>query len=270
MQSDVIALDSAHPEATLTIYIQTPLVDSPTRVRPALLIVPGGGYAKVSDREGEPVALSMLARGFNAFVLRYAVAPAIYPTALHELATAVRLIRRRAAEWQIDSDRIILLGFSAGGHLAAQLATEWQRGLAPWAGGDVASIRPNGLALAYPVITSGRFAHLESFENLLGGTDTPARRAEMSLEKRVTTGVPPTFIWTTDADATVPSENSLLFALALRQAQVPVELHLFQHGAHGLSLGTRESYNATRDFGIEPSVAEWPDLFETWFHGRFG
>lgn len=128
----------------------------PNRKRPSVLVIPGGGYEMTSDREAEPIAMQFLAAGFNAFVLRYSVKPSIFPVALLEAAEAMRRIRTHADEWHCDADAIAAIGFSAGGHLAANLATSASDDVLAAHGYDADAVRPNGLMLAYPVVTSGR------------------------------------------------------------------------------------------------------------------
>ncbi|MFD1429253.1 alpha/beta hydrolase [Lacticaseibacillus mingshuiensis] len=199
-------------DAVLDGYIRDASANiEPNRKRIAVIICPGGAYSFVADREAEPVALALLARGQQAFVLHYSVGPARpFPTALLELAAAVRLVRTRAAEWAIDPDKIIVAGFSAGGHLAASLADFWHTPALVDHVFSPADVQPNGLMLAYPVITSGPHAHRGSFRNLLGDQPTPDQLEAVSLEKHVSAQNPPTFLWSTFADDAVPVENSLL------------------------------------------------------------
>lgn len=235
--------------------------------RPLIIICPGGGYEHHSPREGEAVALKMLDFGYNAIVLRYSLLPNTFPCALFEAAYAVDYARKHAADWDIHPERIIVAGFSAGGHVAASLGTMWNsKELSAFAANVLhttpEAVRPNGLLLGYPVITSGAFAHRLSFERLLG-----ERYDELleyvSLEKRVTADTPKTFLWHTFSDGSVPVENSLLFAQALRQAGVPFELHVFPAGNHGLGLGTKET--DTKDGKhFQPEVSVWTGLFKTW------
>ncbi len=234
--------------------------------RPMVIICPGGGYHHHSPREGEAIALKMLDFGYNAAVLRYSLMPDTFPCALYEAAYAVAYARKQAEAWDIDPDRIIAAGFSAGGHVAASLGTMWHdkelEKLLEVLGEQPEAVRPNGLLLGYPVITSGQFAHRLSFERLLG--DRHAELAEqVSLEKRVTQNTPAAFIWHTAADQSVPVENSFLFAQALKQAGVPFELHIFPEGSHGLGLGTKET--DTKDgTHFQPEVYAWTELFKTW------
>jgi acetyl esterase/lipase len=230
--------------------------------RPVVLILPGGGYTMISDRDTEPVAVRMNAAGFHAAVLRYSVAPARFPTALLQAAQAVMLLREHAEEWHIDPRRIFVMGLSAGGHLAACLGTLWNKKIiddelkaAP------AKFRPDGLVLAYPVISSGEFAHQGSIDNLLG--DRTELKETVSLEKQVDKDSPPAFIWHTFEDELVPVENSLLFAGALRRSGVSFELHIYPKGVHGQSLGTKETESPMFPLPFPP-VDSWVDLAANW------
>jgi acetyl esterase/lipase len=242
----------------------------PSRVRPTILICPGGGYSMTSDREAEPVALDFLARGYNAFILRYSVAPARYPVALVETATAMKLIRDNAKAWHVDENKVIIAGFSAGGHLAANFATSWDRDLVTEHGFKAAEIKPNGLFLGYAVISDGKEGHAESFKNLLGDKyGDKALMDKVSIEKQVTATTPPTFLWHTVTDDVVPVENSLLFASALKAHGVSFEMHLFPKGGHGLSLATPQTAIASNGYGNEPTISVWADLFATWVNNNF-
>ena len=169
-----------------------------SRRRPAVLIIPGGGYEMTSDREAEPIALAMLGFGFHAFVLRYSVAPSRYPVALLEAAEAMRTIRDHADAWHVDAQAVVAAGFSAGGHLAASLGTSGADDILEAHGYAPSDIRPDGLMLGYPVITSGEYAHRGSFAALLGDRrDDPAMLRRLSLEHQVSDATPPTFIWHT-------------------------------------------------------------------------
>lgn len=242
------------------------------RVRPAVIVIPGGGYQETSDREAEPIAVKMLSYGYQAFVLRYSV-PAAYPTALLQLATAIRVVRCNAQEWHVDPAAIIILGFSAGGHLAADFCLEWNEQFLASEGFKADEIRPDGLALGYPVISSGKYAHEGSFRNLLGRrADDPKMRATVSLEQRVNKSngkdFPPLYLFTTMTDSSVPVENSLMFVSALHSVGVEVEAHFFPSGRHGVSLATRESMYSDGT-GVERCVQVWPELFHNWAVERF-
>lgn len=257
-------------EAELTGYvIDRPSWREPAPARPTVLILPGGGYEMTSDREAEPIALKVLAMGYHAFVLRYSCAPSRYPVALVEAAEAMRLIRTHAGDWGVDPERIAVMGFSAGGHLATHLATQWNGVLPREHGFEAADIRPNALILSYPVISSGEYAHRGSFDALLGERRNDAAMLEaVSLERHVTADMPPTFVWHTVTDQLVPVENTLALVAAARRAGVPIEAHLFTSGPHGLSLGTEET--AVGDVPPEECVQIWPDLLNRWLARVFG
>ena len=228
---------------------------------PTVVILPGGGYGMVSADEGEPVARRLNAAGFTAIVVRYRVAPHVYPAALRDAVRAVRLARSHGADWGVRPDQLALMGFSAGGHLAGSLAT---------LGEDVALMgddelmdvlpRPDALILCYPVVTmEPPFANEGSVSNLHGDPVTGQQRTDWSLERRVTADTPPTFLWHTAPDEPVPVENSLLFAGALARHGVPFALHVFPTGRHGLNLATDE-----------PLASVWPDLCTAWLHETLG
>lgn len=259
-------IDGLRPDsqAVLTTYIieNAPEIDM-DRLRPAVIICPGGGYEMLSDREAEPIAIKMMSYGFQAFVLRYSIKPAVYPLALTELAAAVQLVRSKQEEWHVDPNKIIVAGFSAGGHLAANLGVSWQAPfLEELLDGEKEDWQPNGLLLSYPVLSSGEFAHEGSFRALLAEKYSE-KHTSLSLEHLVTELTPPTFLWHTLEDGLVKAENSLLFAEQLRQHNVPYEMHIFPRGGHGLSLGTKETANGGVH-NIEPSVVRWPELFADW------
>ncbi|MFC0265174.1 alpha/beta hydrolase [Alloscardovia macacae] len=240
------------------------------RTRPAVLILPGGGYEMTSDREAEPIAMQFLAAGYQAFVLRYSVKPSLYPTALVQAATAMQLIRERATEYHVDPQKVAVLGFSAGGHLAANLATSAGDEDIRAHGLDPDAVRPNGLLLAYPVISSGEYAHRGSFAALLGERADDSKMLEkLSLEHHVDAKTPPTFLWHTMPDETVPVENSLFFIQACKAAGVEVEAHLYPRGGHGQSLGSVETARRGDPADAEPSVKSWINLALAWFQREF-
>lgn len=259
----------AFPACELTLYLLDNFAEVDAgRVRPLMLICPGGAYRFLSEREMEPVALRMNALGCHAAVLRYAVAPEHFPTQLLQLLYAIGYARRRADKWHVDGERIYVMGFSAGGHLAASAGVFWNKPFyAQKIGMDVEDVRPNALVLSYPVITTGAVSHAETVDNITGKNrivwgDT------LSLEKQVGPHTPPTFLWHTFEDAAVPAENSLLFAMALKKAGVPFSLHVFEKGGHGLSLSNREVYSDARQDQIRPECAKWVDLMYDFLSGR--
>lgn len=234
--------------------------------RPCILICPGGGYQMTTDREAEPIALAFSARGFQTAILRYPVAPSRFPESLFCLAEAVAWLRTHAEENRIDSMQITVCGFSAGGHLAASLGVFWNQD-SMWEGTSLNKelIRPNRLLLGYPVITSGEYAHLNSFDQLLGTKANEQQRELVSLEKHVTSFTPPTFLWHTFEDQIVPVENSLLFAVALRKKHVPFELHIYSEGVHGLALANELTMDSTGGV-ICKSCEGWLELACAWLN----
>ena len=252
---------------TLTLYgqdLKEPIQKG--RRSPALLVCPGGAYMYTSPREAEPIALVFLARGFNVFVLRYHCAPeARWPVPQLEAAESIRMIRSLADETMTDPKRIFICGFSAGGHLAASVGILWKR--AGWAAALNApdeAIRPTGMVLCYPVITAGDKAHKGSIENLLGPERKDVSPLSVSLEKQVGPDCVPAFIWHTRTDGSVPVENSLYLAEALAGNGIPFEMHIFPHGAHGLSLADSLT-DSSGDGGMtEADCAVWPKMAADW------
>lgn len=240
---------------TLTTYILDKIRND---TRPAVLICPGGAYSGCADIEAEPIAMRFMAAGFHAFILRYSVYPNKYPKALDEVSKSVQIIRQNADEWHIDKDKIAVCGFSAGSHLACSLGVFWNQ--EPIKTADESN-KPNAMILSYPVITSGEKAHRGSFDNLCG--DNPELVEKMSLEKRVTKDTPKTFLWHTFADQAVPVENSLLFANALREHDIPFELHIYPEGRHGLALAIPDT-GLTQDDVVSTNVKGWIDLACNW------
>ncbi|KHL96454.1 esterase [Paenibacillus sp. IHB B 3415] len=221
----------------------------------AVVICPGGGYAMRADHEGGPVAEWLNTLGISAFVLRYRVAPYKYPSALQDAQRALRTIRFRADEFGIDPDRLGILGFSAGGHLASTAGVLYDLGNPDHPEPlERLSSRPDRLILCYPVIsmTEG-VTHQGSKSNLLGDSPGEQLTQRLSSEQQVTAGTPPTFLWHTSDDASVPLENSLLFAGALSRHQIPFDLHIYAHGVHGIGLGTEEPHTRT-----------WTDACASW------
>jgi acetyl esterase/lipase len=226
----------------------------------AILVCPGGGYGFLAPHEGEPVARWLNTLGVTGIVLKYRIAPRYHhPAMMQDAARAIRTVRANAAEWHLDPKRIGILGFSAGGHLASTAATHFDAG-APDASDPVerVSSRPDVAILVYPVITmTDPFAHAGSRRNLLGDSPPQDLIALLSNEKQVTAQTPPTFLMHTADDDGVPMENSLLFAMACRKARVPVEVHIYEHGAHGVGLG-----------GSDPVLSTWPATCAAWLKAR--
>ncbi|MBW3080475.1 alpha/beta hydrolase [Bifidobacterium saguinibicoloris] len=266
--------------ARLTGYVAESSSEMADTARPAMLILPGGGYAMTSDRESDPIALRFTAAGYQTFILRYSCAPSRHPVALLQAAQAMRLIRAHADDWRVDPARVALLGFSAGGHLAATLATaSGEAALREHGFTEPQEVRPDALLLAYPVITTGPHAHRRSISTLLG----PEHRHDaalldmLSIERHIDGRTPPVFVWHTMTDPTVPVENTLMLIQACHEAGVRVEAHLFPEGGHGLSLATRATARAGSPGAagepdpdnVVPAVQIWPDLALTFLAGTF-
>ena len=255
-------------KASLSVYILDTHEEIGIKKRPIVVICPGGGYRFVSEREGEMLALSYNAMGYHAAVVRYSIAPAVYPTALLELGRSILILKENAKEWGIDEDAIIVSGSSAGGHLAASYSMFWNKGLiSSKLGVESKQLKVHGMILNYPVITSGVHAHRGSFENLLGDRYDELVD-EMSLEKQVNEDTPIAFIWSTFADATVPVQNSLSLAEAMREKDIPCELHIYCKGEHGLSLAN-ELTSYKKGQNIEPICETWISLARNWLYENF-
>ena len=271
MISERIEIESGDGrKALLSCFIKENTAGRPNAVRKAVVVCPGGSYAFCATREGEPVACQFLAMDCQAFVLNY-TAPAPFPRALCQLAEAVAYIRSRAEEWHIDPNGIFVCGFSAGGHLAASLGVFWNREFV-WKtlGASAGQVRPDGLILCYPVISFGEYGHMGSYKNLQGG-EKQYPEEFLSLEKQAGPHVPPVFLRHTDTDLTVPAENALLFAWALRRAGVSLELHIFHRGRHGLSLATEETSKDEDDKRggyVEPVCQAWIPLVRAWIRAQ--
>lgn len=227
---------------TLTTYCTSQSEEIGEKKFPALIICPGGGYDFVSDRENEPVALRFAGHGIASFVLKYSCVNKKFPTAALELASAVKYVRDNCEKYQVDKDKIFVMGFSAGGHLAASLSNFYDKDILTKPLGVVPDdIKPNGCILCYPVITSdSKYTHETSILNLLGDDKTNDEALKMrelvSLENRVSEATPPTFLWHTADDSAVPVENSLRYMTSLSEYKIPFESHIYEWGNHGLSL----------------------------------
>jgi acetyl esterase/lipase len=241
---------------TLTIYLPA----APQATGSAIVVCPGGGYGGLAmDHEGHQVARLLTSRGIAAFILKYRLGPRYHhPAMQQDVLQAIRYARWNADELAIRKDRIGVLGFSAGGHLASTAATLFDAGHAGSATPiDAISSRPDFAALIYPVITMNQEStHEGSQRNLLGDSPSAELLAKLSTDKQVTAQTPPTFLFHTNEDTGVPAENSVQFYLALRRAGVPGELHIFQKGQHGLGLAP-----------ADPALRVWPELLFTWMQG---
>ena len=210
----------------------------------AIVICPGGGYGGLAGHEGHNYALWLNTQGIAGFVLKYRLGSGGYrhPVMLGDAARALRLVRARAAEWQIDPKRVGIMGSSAGGHLASTLLTHFDAGDAKASDPvERQSSRPDLGILCYAVISMGPNTHQGSKDNLLGNAPSAELVKLLSNELQVTAQTPPCFLWHTWEDNAVKVENTLDFALALRRAGVRFDLHIYEKGAHGLGLGSGEA-----------------------------
>ena len=241
-----------------TIFLYLPPSPKPT---PAVVICPGGGYTVLEmDYEGRQVADWMNNLGIAAFVLKYRLAPAYhYPVPLLDAQRALRYVRANAQLYNLIPNQIGIMGFSAGGHLAALAATHFEDKAPVGDAIDRVSARPDFLVLVYPVIScSAPFSQAVSCKQLLGENPRPGLADLVSNEKHVTPQTPPTFLFHTNDDDGVSAENSLAFYMALRKAGVPAELHIYQHGPHGVGLAQKD-----------PILSSWPQRLADWLrlHG---
>jgi acetyl esterase/lipase len=235
----------------------TPFLLPGDRVRAAVVIYPGGGYHTRAPHEGAPIARWLNSLGLHAFVCDYRVSPWRYPQHLDDAQRAVRLVRHHAAAWKIDAQRVGVLGFSAGGHLVCSVGNFGDEG-------DAGSVDPvarqpgraDAVIACYPLISSISFSHAGTYRNLLGANPDPELLRRLSLETSVTPRNPPTFIWHTADDQTVPVENAYLYAIALRAQKIPHALHVYPSGVHGLGLSPENG-----------PVAAWTQACADWLGG---
>lgn len=262
--------------------------------KPAIIICPGGGYLGLSDREAEPIAIKFSSQGYHTFVLRYNTCfneinndfnnlpepneKSIYPGPLFDLAKAMMIIKENSEEWFVDSDRISICGFSAGGHLVASMGVHWQEDfLKERFGVDSETFKPNALILGYPVIDYSimkekvdeeKNQYLKEFwkvsNKAIFGSDNQTKEelAKLSPTNYVNKNTPPTFIWHTADDGFVYVENSLAFAGQLSKNKVPYELHIFESGPHGLALC--DETTANEEIHINSHCATWFNLAISW------
>lgn len=246
----------------------------PNRVRPAIIVIAGGGYSGICEREGEPIALAYFAKGYNVFTLEYSCAPNVYPTQLIEGCMAVAFVKYNSKRLCINSQQVAVAGFSAGGHLAGMTATLFEESCVQDALKEKKSLsRPDAVILGYPVITSGKFSHKGSIENLTGGKLNLYDK--VSLEKQVEENSSPAFIWGTVNDDLVPSENAFSYAYACKKKGVKFEFHLYEDGRHGLGLANEQTatpegrvLNSTIEEYIRPDVSTWFEMSLTWLKKR--
>lgn len=223
------------------------------KIHSCFLIFPGGGYDHMSDHEGANVAEELNKKGISAFVFYYRVAPYAHPTYIYDVKRAIRYIRYNAEKYNIDPEKIGVMGFSAGGHLASVLAEHYDH-YEYDAIDDIDSVsaKPNALGMCYPVVSITKpISHKRSSDNISGGDENV--RQVLSAELSVRDDMPPTFIWHTFEDKSVDCRNSLEMAMALKEKECPFELHIFPKGKHGLDLAK----------GVE-GTEQWFDLYVDW------
>lgn len=259
---------SENSQATLTLYMHEQQEGVDIKRRPVMLVVPGGGYSHLSFREGEPIALAYHNKGYHAAVLSYSIREdgdeplGLQP--IEEGILAIKWLKAHASRFHIIDHQYFVVGFSAGGHLAAGLGTLWNEPyLMQRLGYEDDRYKPDGMILSYPVLSSGPHAHRGSFTQLSGSENDDEIAAFYSLENRVDSTTPPTFIWHTVNDGTVPVENTLLFMLQLQRNKVEFEGHVFDKGPHGLALA-----NYTTNH-INPHCEHWLDLSLEWLKRQF-
>lgn len=251
------------------VWIDTYIHDD-GKIRPAMLVIPGGGYSVVChEREGKPIALAFFERGFNAFVLNYRVGPHDhYPSQLIDASSAVVHIKDNAEKYCINPELVYALGFSAGGHLAGSLAIlHGDEEVLAALGIKRGYNRPRACILCYPVVSCFVDTHGASFESLLGrpAYDIAAEeRSAVSLEFNVTSDSAPVFIWHTAEDELVPTNGSFALAAAYVRSRLPVMFHLYPYGPHGLALATRETECGNPDW-VQPLAEGWIDTAISWF-----
>lgn len=225
---------------------------------PAVVICPGGGYILRADHEGKPVAEWLNSLGIAAFVVHYRVAPYKHPAPLLDAQRAIRTVRTNAAEWNVDTEKVGILGFSAGGHLAATAGTHFDSGDPSAADPiDRQSSRPSLMVLCYAVLTFMAKPHPGSMVTLIGEDAPEELRRSLSAELQVAENTPPAFLWHTADDSGVPVQNSLVMADSLSRHNIPFALHVFAHGYHGLGLAAED-----------PDVRQWATLCAGWLKGE--
>lgn len=293
MRTETIPLREGRDDVTLTTYI---LDDSASMLggasRPAVLILPGGGYLNCSDREAEPIAMAFASLGYHAFVLRYSVygdadptqpleprERSQFPHPLVDVGLAMREIHTRAGEWLVDVDRIAVCGFSAGGHNAAMYATHWDKPVITEAAGE--GLRPAALIAGYAITdyidVAERIHEAGELEQAVRGaaavaylgTTEPSQEALIAASpaRMADANTPPSFIWGTAGDTLVPARHSMYFATRLADVGVPYELHVYEEGRHGLSLATQATAGSRGDMDVR--AADWFRQASSWLERRF-
>lgn len=262
MIHETIILKEHFKNITTNAYFKTYCPDnfeefSSNRTRPAVIVIPGGGYEFVSEREGEPIALQYLQEDIAAFVLTYTVGDFSYPTPIDEVFATILYIRKNAKKYHINSNKIILIGFSAGGHLAANASILWNKPeISKLFNTSNQKLKINGLLLGYPVITMNKNnSHLGTIKRRTHLINEEFDK--YSIEKHITSDFPKTFIWLTSEDKLVPPYNSLVLAQTLVDNNIPVELHMYPIGAHGLALANNNTCLKDKTKTDYPDAHTW-------------
>ncbi|MDL2287315.1 alpha/beta hydrolase [Eubacteriales bacterium OttesenSCG-928-G02] len=252
-------------------YVQKPSKELTMPPRPVVLIFPGGGYSYTSDREAEPIANAYLAAGYTAFVLRYSVGEhAVDSQPLLDAALAIATIRSNAEKYHIDPDKIAVCGFSAGGHLAAFISTQWHSEIIKEKLNiENIQAKPNAMILCYPVISGITSPNVHSFLNLTGQNSNEENSIKYSIENHVDERTCPAFVWHTSDDTTVNVKNSMVLGQALSDHNILFEMHIFPTGAHGLSACTRETAANGNDIYISPYIGRWIGWSVKWLNNLF-
>lgn len=258
------------------IHDRSTQADFQIKRRPAVIVIPGGAYAFLSDTEGEPVALTFLKEGYNTFVLHYTVGEDCnYPGMLEEVSLAVWEVRRRADEWNTDPDAIVLMGFSAGACLAAMSATQWNTpGLSQRLQAPEEGLRPNAAVIAYaPWDNTNTIQRDPRYFNPQCPKVVRDCTPELDFIHYAGPHMPPLFLWHNRYDRFVPAVNPLMIAGRMLELDLPFELHLFQGGEHGMSVcNALSSYDErSRKLNAEnPNVGMWVPLCVNWLNKLFG
>lgn len=223
-------------------------------IKGCIIVLPGGGYAMRADYEGGDISMMLSRNGYHSFVLNYRVTPYHHPAEISDALRAIRFVRYNAKSFGIKKDKIAILGFSAGGHLAVSAAEHFDYGLSTGDEIDRESSRPDGVVLCYAVSTLlGKYTHVPSRINLLGYEEEDDIAYKLSGPENVRDDMPPVFIWHTFEDTCVPVENALMMTSALKKKNIPTELHIFPTGEHGLGLSD-----------ANPHTAQWISLLCKW------
>lgn len=267
MTSETIYLREEDKNVKLETFVHDDSENVIAGKRGAMVVLAGGGYLfQANSREGEPVAIKYFAAGYNCFLVNYSVNDkAAFPAPVVDVSRAIVHIRRNAKKYNVDPERVYVIGFSAGGHLAASIGTFWHE---EWARADedmeYGENKPTAVLTCYPVITGDkRYYHHDSFMRLLGypigKTDaTEEELCRYSVEKHISEKTVPAFIWHTFEDTCVPVENSLLYAMALKEKGIHFEMHIYPVKDHGIALATKETWWGAEHLD-DPHIATWFD-----------